>query len=110
MTFADARVSDQQVDLARFGDQPVGRAAIRDVDLHPLAVRAATAQNRKAHRGSNPKRPFAPQPARRAAADGLQRGPCSEGPGHAQIDVTMNVYTEVSDAMDRIFPAADSQA
>lgn len=47
MTFADARVSDQQVDLARFGDQPVDRAAIRDVDLHPLAVRAATEPGRR---------------------------------------------------------------
>ena len=37
MTLTDARVRDQQVELARLGDRPLDRAAIRDVDLHRLA-------------------------------------------------------------------------
>jgi hypothetical protein len=37
MTLADAGVRDQQVELARLGDRPLDRAAIPDVDLHPVA-------------------------------------------------------------------------
>ena len=36
MTLGDARVGDQQVELARLGDRLLDRAAIRDVDCHPL--------------------------------------------------------------------------
>src|SRR5207253_10494158 len=38
MTLADARVRDQQLELVHLGDHPLDRAAIRDVDLHPLAA------------------------------------------------------------------------
>jgi hypothetical protein len=34
----DARVRDQQVDLARCRDRPLNRAAVGDVDLHQLAA------------------------------------------------------------------------
>ena len=38
MTLADPRIRDQQIQLARLGDRSLDRAAIRDVDLHPLAA------------------------------------------------------------------------
>ena len=38
MPLADARVGDEQVDVARLGDHPLDRGAIGDVDLHARAA------------------------------------------------------------------------